>query len=84
MIPLFNLILNDPLKGIFVIIILFVLYLWREQGKIKTEIRTMERFLDDKKVDKSDFKTYVKTHQEDHKSLLEHIKIAIDLLKDRR
>lgn len=81
MIELINLILKDPLRGLLILIILFSLYLWREQAKIKIEIKSLERFLDGKKLDRDDFKTYNDTHEKLHDSFTDQLKMAIDFLK---
>lgn len=81
MVALIELLLRDPIKGILVILFMLFLYLWREQGKIKTEIFSVERFLDKKKLDKEDFNIYSNNHEEIHRGFVDHLKTAIDLLK---
>ena len=66
MISLFELILKDPLKGVVALAVLFCLYLWRELGKIKIEIKSVEKVLDKKKLDKEDFDIYSKGHTAEH------------------
>lgn len=84
MVSIFELILKDPLKGLLAFALIFCLYLWREQGKIKSEISSVERFLDKKKLDKEDFELYNGSHSKEHDGLLAHMKTAIELLKGRK
>ncbi len=77
-------ILRDPLRGLVAALFMLFLYLWREQGKIKAEIQTMERYIDDKKVDKSDFKTYMKNHDKIHNGVMEKLDLAIKFLMGER
>ena len=84
MISVFELILKDPLKGVVALAVLFCLYLWREQGKIKIEIKSVEKVLDKKKLDKEDFDIYSKGHTAEHEGILAHLKTAIELLKGGR
>lgn len=74
MLNIFNAILEEPLKGLLLVLYLFCAYLWREQGKI-------EERLDQAKLDKSTFKTYKKDHEQDHKSHENYFKMIIDLIK---
>lgn len=55
MISIIELLLRDPIKGLIIILFLLFFYLWREQGKIKSEITSVERFLDKIKLDKESF-----------------------------
>lgn len=77
-----NLLLTNPIKGLISFLILFCAYLWREQGKLKIEIQTLEKMLDVKKLDREEFTNYNGEHEKLHKSFVEHLKTAIDLLKN--
>lgn len=83
MLKIFELILEDPLKGLLALSFSICLYIWREQGKIKSELKAVERSLDKKKLDKEDFEVYNNSHSKEHKGLLEHLKMAIELLKNK-
>ena len=79
----FLLLKDDPLWGSIVALTMFLLYIWREQAKIKTQLETVAKNLDDKKLDKDDFLMYNKSHNEVHKGIMDHLKMAIELLKRR-
>ncbi len=83
MVSIIELLLRDPIRGLIVILFILFFYLWREQGKIKTEIASVERFLDKKKLDKEDFGIYQSGHSKEHKDIKEYLKLAIELLKER-
>lgn len=83
MIEIINLLFTNPVKGLISFLILFCAYLWREQGKLKTEIQALEKMLDLKKLDKEEFENYSVGHDKVHTSFIEHLKTAIDLLKSR-
>jgi len=84
MASIIELLLRDPIKGLIVILFLLFFYLWREQGKIKSEISSVERFLDKTKLDKESFEIYSNNHEEIHKGFTEHLKTAINLLRGGR
>jgi len=81
MISLVQLLLEDPTRGLFALLFLFGLHLWREQGKIKTEIKSVERILDKKKLDREDFDIFQVGHKSEHEGILAHLKTVVDLLK---
>lgn len=81
MIEVINLLFTNPIKGLISFLILFCAYLWREQGKLKTEIQTLEKMLDLKKLDRDEFVNYNGEHEKLHKSFVEHLKTAVELLK---
>lgn len=83
MVELIKLLVSDPRLGLIAFLALCVVYLWREQGKIKVEIKSVEKFLDKKKLDKEDFTIYSKGHSAEHKGIMAHLQTAIDLLKER-
>ncbi|HAS80387.1 MAG TPA: hypothetical protein DCR90_05750 [Fusobacteriaceae bacterium] len=81
MISLVQLILEDPTRGLLALILIFCLHLWREQGKMKTEVKNVEKMLDKKKLDREDFDMYNNGHSKEHEGILAHLKTAIELLK---
>ena len=80
----FLLLKDDPLWGSIVALTVFLLYIWREQAKIKARLETVAENLDDKKLDKEDFLIYNKSHNDVHKGIMDHLKMAIELLKEKR
>jgi len=72
---------ETPLYGVLTLICCAILYLWREQGKIKAESRKEVETLHEKKLDKEDFSLYNETHNEVHKGVSEYLKMMVELLK---
>jgi hypothetical protein len=80
---LIGLLLKDVRLGLIAVLFFISSYLWREIGRLQGELKKVEIYLDKKKLDKEDFELYSGTHNEVHKGILEHLKTAIELLKER-
>ncbi|ADO82799.1 hypothetical protein [Ilyobacter polytropus] len=83
MMTLIGLLLKDVRLGLIAVLFFISSYLWREIGRLQGELKKVEIYLDKKKLDKEDFELYSGTHNEVHKGILEHLKTAIELLKER-
>lgn len=77
----FLLLKDDPIWGCIVALTVFLLYIWREQGRIKVELNKVEKGLDDKKLDKEDHETYAKMHKELHTESNRQTNIVLRLLE---
>jgi hypothetical protein len=83
MMALIGLLLKDIRLGLIAVLFFISSYLWREVGRLQGELKKVEVYLDKKKLDKDDFELYSGSHTEIHKGIMDHLKTAIELLKER-
>ncbi|WP_319371947.1 hypothetical protein [uncultured Ilyobacter sp.] len=74
-------IFENPLYGVLTLICCAILYLWREQGKIKAENKKDVDILHEKKLDKEDHETYAKMHKDLHEEGHRQSGIVVNLLE---
>lgn len=82
MFTLIHTLFTNPVQGILTMFGIVILYIWREQGKIKTDMEKVEKGLDDKKLDKEDHESYAKMHKELHAETHRQTNIILKLLGD--
>ena len=82
MIELVKLMKDDPIWGCLALLFLFILYIWREHGKLRTELTSTKDVLEDKKLDKEDHISYAESHKELHEENARLSKMIVDLIKE--
>ncbi|WP_319201963.1 hypothetical protein [uncultured Ilyobacter sp.] len=72
---------ENPLYGILTLVFCTILYLWKEQNRIKGELEKVEKSLDNKKLDKEDHESYIQLHKELHSETHRQTNIVLNLLE---